>query len=265
MIKCAVLGSPISHSLSPLLHHCAYEFLGVEGNFEAIDVNSDQLPKFLELAKTSKWSGLALTMPLKEKVLELVDEVDPAAIRIQSANTIIYSGDRTFASSTDLAAFKRIFADLEFNSVAVIGAGGTARAALGALDGRVAVIDLLARNESRRKSVTNCLLQSELNLKNFNSSLEGYDLVISTTPPGVTDQMAKALNSVNGILFDVLYHPWPTSLASSWSQNGGEIIGGLRLLIEQALDQISLMTRIDFSYQDMRDYLNEMVLKSGRI
>ena len=105
--RAAVLGSPISHSLSPALHNAAYLALNIEGKYDAVEVKSGELSGFMnEVRKTdANWIGFSLTMPLKEEVLKVADKVDPLAKQINSANTLIPTLDGWFATSTDVAGF----------------------------------------------------------------------------------------------------------------------------------------------------------------
>lgn len=259
MIKAAVLGSPISHSLSPLIHNTAYSILGIDGNYSAIEVDSSNFKHFIENSFTEDWSGFSLTMPLKESALSYGFETDARSLRIGSTNTLIPNGDSYTATSTDLLAFDRILDGLDFASVAIIGAGGTARAALGALDGLVESVDVLVRNDSRSKQISDALLSTKFNLLPMNSSLAKYDLVVATTPKGATDALVAGLTEVHGSLIEVLYNPLPTKLLQRWRELGGSTHDGVDLLVEQALDQIRLMSGVHFDYAPMRSKLLETV------
>ena len=255
MIRAAVLGSPISHSLSPKLHNSAYAQLGIAGEYSRIEMTLEDFPIFVQNLDRRQWNGFSLTMPLKETVLSLVDSIDPIALRINSGNTILVTDSRMRVLSTDFIAFRRIFNEKSFTSIAIIGGGGTARAALGALDGLVPQIDVLIRSPIREPALRACVLDSRVNFLPMNASIEKYDLVVSTTPAGVTDKIAVGVIAPQGELFEVLYHPWPTALARRWGELGNPVIPGHQLLVEQALDQIHLMTGIEFDYAQMRSHL----------
>ena len=255
MIRAAVLGFPISHSLSPTLHKSAYDHLGISGEYSRIEMTAEDFTQFMRNLDRRQWNGFSLTMPLKETVLSLVDSIDPIALRINSGNTILISDSRMRVLSTDFTAFRRIFSQKSFTSVAIIGGGGTARAALGALDGLVPQIDVLIRSQLREPDLRACVLDSRVNFLPMDASIEKYELVVSTTPAGVTDQIAKRVIAPMGELFEVLYHPWPTALAGRWGEFGNPVITGHQLLVEQALDQIHLMTGIEFDYAKMRSHL----------
>jgi shikimate dehydrogenase len=238
--RAAVLGSPIAHSLSPALHNAAYLVLDIEGKYDAVEVKSGELAGFMDnVRKTdANWIGFSLTMPLKEEVLKVADKVDPLAKQINSANTLIPTLDGWFATSTDVAGFIWALAQHEvsnYQSVQIIGAGGTARAAAAAIDAPGVSIQVINRNPDRESDMRAAVSLSQLTFSNWDNVTLDADLVINTTPKGAAD----SLPSGTGVLFESLYNPWPTQLASKW---GGKVIDGMDLLIHQAIDQIHLMT-----------------------
>ena len=259
MIKAAVLGSPIQHSLSPMIHKKAYEILGIEGSYDRIDINADQFENFIASSFSHPWTGFSMTMPLKESVFAHDIDVDSRATKIRSANTLIRMGSSYRALSTDVMAFDRILAGIDFSHVLLIGGGGTARAALGALDGLVEKIVVVQRSDSRNDQLLSCVDSSELKFADFTQQLNGFDLVISTTPTGVSDIYADRVNSDARTLIEVLYKPSPTIFSAAWLKNGGQVIDGIDVLVEQALDQIHLMSDISFDYASMRSALLDEV------
>ena len=256
MIRAAVLGSPIAHSLSPALHRHAYELLDVPGTYTAIEVTPDQAPKFFSDVRNEDWTGFSLTMPLKESIFDLASVsdfvIDPVARQMKSANTLIKNGSTFQASSTDRSAFIRLFKDVAKNRVAIIGGGGTARAALSALDGTAETIDFLLRTPSRATLLSTIATKSKLNFFDMDHSLRGYDLVIATVPAGVSDSISRNLDFMIPTLCEVLYNPYPTPLLVKARALGSVTIDGIDLLVEQALDQIALFTKREFDFNWMR-------------
>jgi len=270
MIKAAVLGSPISHSLSPLLHHRAYEILGIPASYDAILCDEGDFPDFLKKIADQNWTGFSLTMPLKEVAISYLSEIDPASAKIDSINTLVQQPTGWFGISTDRLAFANLLKDYNFSNVAIIGGGGTARAALGALDGKCGEMDILLRNPDRAEKLSSCLTSSRINIfdmkhdlaKCLTSSrinifdmkhdLAKYDLVIATVPMGVSDMVTIDASSVSGLLLEALYRPWPTKLVERWEIAGGNVISGLDLLVEQALFQIELFSKVKFDFDAMR-------------
>lgn len=259
MIKCAVLGSPISHSLSPRLHRAAYEFLGVEGSYEALEMSESEFPHFFSQAREHSWTGFSLTMPLKERIGTEGIEIDPIAQRINSVNTLYVQNGKWLGASTDFLAFRHIFSQLDYSSVCVIGGGATARAALAALDGSVEEIKVVLRNAAKFAPLSTSVESSHLKLASMDLDLSQYNLVVSTVPAGASDQFAGQIPEIDGTLFDVLYSPWPTKLASTWHERGGRVINGFDLLVEQALDQVRLMTGKTFDRDSLRSWMNQAI------
>lgn len=246
MIRAAVLGSPISHSLSPALHLAAYEFLGVVGDYSAIEVKVDGLEKFLTSCDDS-WTGFSLTMPLKEKVLSLADEVDDLAIQIQSANTLVRIKNGWQASTTDVLGFLdalRAHDVLTFRDVLIIGSGATARAAASACDGEDRHIQILHRNPLRESAMRMAAPLSSIEFLPWETPLPKVDLMINTTPSGVADHLVSQITGrPTGVFFEALYNPWPTKLLAHWLSLEGKAIDGLELLVYQAIRQVVLMTQ----------------------
>jgi len=248
-IKGAVLGYPIEHSLSPLMHKTAFKFLGIEGDYSAIEVKSGLLQNFLE-ENGAEYDYLSLTMPLKEEALELKIpiQIDDLGKRIQSLNTLINRKGNWSATSTDGSGFRKALANAgfdHFNNVLILGAGGTARAVAGALDDIADSVDVMRRSVRRSPAIAACFTKIECNFLDWNDQIDlrGYDLVVNTTPSGAADLVAENLaTQVNGVLFDVLYKPWPTLLARRWGDAGGKTISGLELLLYQGIDQLNLVS-----------------------
>ena len=253
LIRGAVLGSPISHSLSPVLHNKAFELLVLPGGYEAIEVQSGGLADFLK-ERGSEFDYLSLTMPLKEEVLEIAQnsqiKIDSLSSRIQSVNTLVNSTDGWSATSTDGSGFIKALANAgsdHFKSVLILGAGGTARAVAGALDEIADEVTVMGRSVRRNAGIASCFtrLTPEFIPWNDQIDLRTFDLVVNTTPSGAADLVAENISpKVKGLLFDVLYKPWPTLMARRWKDAGGKVIGGLELLLYQGIDQINLIEPI---------------------
>jgi shikimate dehydrogenase len=223
-VKAGVLGSPIAHSLSPALHRAAYAALGLDWTYDAVEVSSDGLAGFVE-GLGPEWAGLSLTMPLKQVVLPLLDEVSDVARLTGAANTVVLRDGRREGHNTDVAGIVAALREAgtgDLSRAAVIGAGATAASALVALGIELRVGEL-----------------HPLELED-----RWPQVVISTLPAGAADALA-ALSDPSGnvpTLLDVVYAPWPTALASVYSAAGGVVVGGAAMLLHQAAAQVELMT-----------------------
>lgn len=260
MIRGAVLGSPISHSLSPALHRAAFESIGVAGSYEAIDVPSGTLSEFF-LSNQSEFDYFSLTMPLKEEAHLLQVTCDELSLRIGSINTLYKKEGRWLATSTDGSGFLAALAAQGFSSFSnalVLGAGGTARAVAGALDGNAKTLSVMGRTSTRRDALERCVEESEFTYLPWKNDpdINSYDLIINTTPAGAADLLAENLPvQVSGLLFDVIYKPWPTVLASAWEDRSGKVINGKELLLWQGLDQLALVLTEEFDRESLSSHL----------
>ncbi|MGP4003717.1 shikimate dehydrogenase [Streptomyces sp. 8N706] len=250
--RAAVLGSPIAHSLSPVLHRAAYEALGLPGwRYDRFEVEELGLAGFLAGLPEGDWAGLSLTMPLKRVVIPLLDEISETAASVEAVNTVIFDEDgRRTGDNTDIPGMLAALREHGLEKVgraAVLGAGATASSALAALS-RICTgpVTAYVRSEARAAEMRRWgeRLAVEVRTADWSEAPEGLHapLVIATTPAGTTDALAGAVPDRPGTLFDVLYEPWPTRLASAWSARGGEVVGGLDLLVHQAALQAERMT-----------------------
>ncbi|MFB8037553.1 shikimate dehydrogenase [Streptomyces sp. NPDC056004] len=249
--RAAVLGSPIAHSLSPVLHRAAYAELGLDGwSYDRFEIDEKALPGFVEgLDRT--WAGLSLTMPLKRAVIPLLDEISATASSVEAVNTVVFTEDgRRVGDNTDvpgmIAALRERGVE-KAESAAVLGAGATASSALAALS-QICTGPVTAYVRSRERGDEmrgwGERLGAEVRIADWAEAAQALraPLVVATTPAGATDGLMDDVPERPGTLFDVLYEPWPTGLASAWAARGGSVIGGLDLLVHQAVLQVEQMT-----------------------
>lgn len=250
-IRAAVLGSPIEHSLSPVLHRAAYQELGLgERSYDRFEIDEAALPGFMaELGP--EWAGLSLTMPLKRAIIPLLDEISDTAASVETVNTVVFTEDgRKVGDNTDIPGLLAALSEQgveKVESAAVLGAGATASSALAAL-ARICTgpVTAYVRSEARAAEMRAWgeRLGVDVRTADWSRAAEALaaPLVIATTPAGATDELAASVPAAPGTLFDVLYDPWPTPLAAAWTQRGGKLLGGLDLLVHQAVLQVELMT-----------------------
>lgn len=268
-MKGAILGSPVEHSLSPLLHREAFDFLGIPGEYVRSEVQLGSFSTYFESNK-SQFDYFSITMPLKEEALTLPVEIDPIAARIQSGNTLYQRSGLWRLTSTDGAGFISALKNeghTSFKRALVLGAGGTARAVVGALDGVADEIDVLGRTSTRRDVLEGAVEKSRFEYLRWNDSpgFADYDVVVNTTPAGAADLLAESITpGTCSLLFDVIYKPWPTVLASRWSDNGGAVINGLELLLYQGIAQLSLALNRELDELGLATHLRPILRKAIR-
>jgi shikimate dehydrogenase len=258
MIRAAVLGSPIRHSLSPVLHAAAYDVLGLDWTYDAHEVAEDGLGDFLARLGgpdlPGEWVGLSLTMPLKRAAIPLCTDLDEVALVTNAANTLTFGGGAVHGANTDVPGMVNALAAAGVRRVdraTVLGGGATAAAAVAAL-GQICrgPVEVYVRTPERAAELVPVADHYGLTLRvrAWGESPLGLTapLVIATTPKGAADSLARDALMVPaaqlGVLFDVLYDPWPTPLARAWAAARGTVLGGLDLLVHQAVLQVELMT-----------------------
>lgn len=245
-----MLGAPVGHSLSPVLHRAAYAGLGLDWSYEAIECDEQRLPHLLR-ALDDSWAGLSLTMPLKRAVLPLLDEVSELAHAVGGANTVVRDGARLRGDNTDVGGMLDAMGEQRVaavRSAVVLGAGATACSTLAALR-ELAVRDvaLVVRDPARTADVRAAAdrLGTTVRLHPFAElpELLPTELVVSTLPSGAADRIADSVAAQPPeMVFDVCYDPWPTPLAAAAASAGSAVAGGFDLLLHQAVRQVTLMT-----------------------
>ena len=248
----AVLGSPIAHSLSPVLQSAAYRLLGLDYEYGLAEVGSGGLQAFLANLDES-WIGLSLTMPLKREVIPLLDEASPLVEQLGVANTLVLSrrDDLPYLSghNTDVDGIVRAIEsrqDVRHDHAAILGGGATAVSALtAARDLGASRVSLHLRDPAKSGALVDLAdrLGVALDIISLDTLSEAgpLDFVISTLPGGVALPPVVP-SSPEAVLLDVAYDPWPSPLARDWEAAGGSAVSGLEMLLEQAIGQIRLFT-----------------------
>lgn len=245
-MRAAVLGSPVAHSLSPVLHRAAYGALGLDWRYDAIECDERGLPQFVA-SLDETWAGLSLTMPLKRAVLPLLDELSATARLTEAVNTVLLRSPRRYGDNTDVhgivAALREAGVD-RVRDVTVLGSGATAVSALAAareLGARDAHV--VARSEQRARAAVDGGERIGLftHFVAWPGSQDAWrsELVVSSVPKGVADDVVVPAGFA-GVLLDVVYDGWPTPLARAAA--GATVVDGLSMLVHQAGRQVELMT-----------------------
>lgn len=245
MPRAAVLGSPIAHSLSPALHRAAYNALGLTGwSYAAVECDEPALPGFLAGLDT-EWVGLSLTMPLKRAVLSHVDTASELAVAVGAANTVLISSAGRHADNTDVGGIADALSGADLSEPVVLGAGGTAAAAIGALrQCGVTGVTVVVREKARAAQLLAAAARLGLTVRlaRWPTVPPAATLVVSTVPRGAADGLVRHSWRAGTTVLDVLYQPWPTPLARAAAAAGARVVGGHELLLHQAARQVRLMT-----------------------
>lgn len=237
-----VIGDPIAHSKSPLVHRFWLEKLGVKADYRANHVKSEELAAYIEERRNDpEWRGCNVTIPHKVAIIDLVD--DPGNVResIGAMNTIVRQENGTLVgTNTDAAGFFAPLANSDWNGAhaILIGAGGAARAVLFALkQAGISKVTVLARNSLKSSGV---LMQSGLRGEVFplDAKLPDADLLINTSPLGMVGQPPLDLDLSplpdEALVYDIVYTPLETELLKVAKARNLETVDGLDMFIGQA-------------------------------
>ncbi|MDU0477798.1 shikimate dehydrogenase [Staphylococcus chromogenes] len=228
----AVLGSPISHSLSPVLHNAGYAALGLDFSYHAIECTEEQLPAVV--AEHEDYRGFSVTMPCKFAALDFADSATERARAIGSANTLVRTDSGWLADNTDCLGVIGALQQLggPFHHVALLGAGGTARAVIWAL-AELGVREVDVYNRSDRLAELADIADIALTWRPLVPGAITADLVVNTVPARHVPDI-----EVSGAVFDVIYDPWPTPLVAKAQRS----VGGHVMLAHQAFAQFEHFT-----------------------
>ncbi len=249
--RAGVLGSPIAHSLSPVLHRAGYAALGLtDWEYTRHEVREDDLAGFLAECDDT-WRGLSLTMPLKEAALDCALTVSEVARRARAANTLVRRADGAWdATNTDVEGIVcalRSQISPRARRGCVVGSGATARSAVLAMaDLGLRELVVAARNPHTAAELV--ALGAELGLASSAHRLGHWgmldaDVVVSTVPASGSISLAAGVPAdPTTVLLDVVYAHWPTPLAQAATGAGMVVISGLDMLVHQAAAQFTLFT-----------------------
>ncbi|WP_420114245.1 shikimate dehydrogenase [Pseudactinotalea sp.] len=258
----AVLGHPVAHSLSPVLHRAAYHALGLpDSQYGLHDVDEPELEAFLTTLGP-EWAGLSLTMPLKQVALRCVDVVEPLAEAVGAVNTVLLQpGGLKVGANTDVYGLVQALREATPRPASgghtlgvIVGGGATAASAVAAL-GELGVHRprVLVRSIGRAGTVLRAAASMgvEPELVTLGSDratglLREAEIVISTVPGGASATLAPLVAEMSldpaQVLVDVVYEGWPTPLPTQWLASGGSVAPGYLMLLHQACEQVRLFT-----------------------
>lgn len=260
--RAAVLGHPIGHSKSPLLHAAAYEHLGLDIDYTRIDLQEDDAEEFLSArAQEPGWLGWSVTMPLKAAMVPHMAETSSRVEALGVLNTVICRADGTLGGeNTDVDGIVEALREAGLapsssgRPLGILGAGATASAAVAAAaELGFSEVAVYARSPERAARLGTVVESFGLSMSlrpsaEFPAEASTLSSVISTLPPRAADPMADlflADGALTGIpLLDVAYDPWPSQLALGWERAGGTVVSGLVMLLHQAVRQVELFTDV---------------------
>ena len=247
----AVIGSPVRHSLSPAMHNAGFAATGVDWVYAAFEVEAGGARAALDAMRIFGLGGLSVTMPHKEDVAGLVDELDAAATALHSVNTVVPIGDgRLKGYSTDGAGFLASLAaqdvDVAGTRVCVLGGGGAARAIVDAL-ARAGAAAITVVNRSPERATAAAQLADGVGVVGEPAAIADCDLLVNATSIGMGSEELPCdpqLLHDGLVVADIVYHPRITALLAAARERGARTVEGLGMLVHQAVVQQHLWTGI---------------------
>jgi len=256
-LKAGVIGHPITHSKSPLIHQYWLNEHELSGNYELIDIAPNNLETDIRALIDQGYDGFNVTIPHKENIFKLCDELSPAAKEIGAVNTVQIKNKKLIGHNTDHFGFieniKMSTANYNFfnKNIFIIGAGGATRAIIyGLLKNNVGKIYITNRTKERAKKLQ--VMDPEkikiIDWENKNETLSKIDLLINTTSLGMNNHPELEINidtlSSNALVTDIVYTPLMTGLLKKAKNNKNQIVTGVGMLLHQARPAFELWTGI---------------------
>ena len=245
-----VIGHPIEHSMSPVMHNAALNDLSLDYIYLAYDISPSDLKKAILGFKKSNVKGINVTIPHKEAIISYLDELDPLSKQIGAVNTIKNEGGVLLGRNTDALGAKQALLDAGFKikgkKALILGAGGAARAISFALSEEIDEIFIVNRTEERAIKLTKELQEKakikatgkEMSEKTLRTLMGSVDILINTTPIGMYPKIdispiPKDLLNENLFIFDIIYNPLQTRLLKDAKEAGYKVLNGLNMFINQ--------------------------------
>jgi shikimate dehydrogenase len=253
-----VIGHPITHSLSPEMHNAGYKALGIDFVYVASDVVVEAIPDFIKGVRAMGIRGVSCTLPHKLEVMPYLDEIDPVAEKIGAVNTIVNEGGKLIGYNTDwlgvVAPLEKLVS-LKGKKVAVLGAGGAARAAVYGLVNRGADVTIYNRTAQKAEA-----LAREFGC--YAASLPGEeikttDIIFNATSLGLHPDedktpLSDTLITSRHLVFDAVYNPYETRLLREAKARGAQVIHGAEMFVYQGVAQFKLYTGHEAPVDEMR-------------
>ena len=274
----ALIGNPVSHSLSPIMHNAAIQYLGLDLIYMAIPCKDEDLEIVVKSLKKMNCKGLNITIPFKQKVFNMCSEISPVAKKVKAINTLKLTDDKDWiGTNTDIDGFIYPLKNLNLikKSSLILGSGGAARSVIqGLIKLKLSKITIISRNKSSlNELITNFKndieIEGLLSTNNeINNLIQETDLIINTTPVGMSntinnDEIPFGKNfwdSINSktIVYDLIYNPSPTPFLKFCDKKGCMTIDGTQMLIAQGAKSLSFWTNgLEVPFEVMHDALKE--------
>jgi shikimate dehydrogenase len=270
----AVIGHPIGHSLSPLMHNTAFQLLHLNCQYEALDIAPASLKQAVEHFREQRWGGFNITAPHKEAIIPLIDEVDPEARRVGAVNTVVCCNKTLVGYNTDVIGIERslhsVRANIEGQECVIMGSGGAARSVAHVLAHtiRPKAITFSVLFPEQAHTIIKSIVDSSVHFNVIHSTdtvletaIKDCILLVNATTVGMFPHVSDCplpnqhWLSNKHIVFDLVYRPLRTRLLSEAQAVDARIIDGLEMFLRQGSAAFQLWTEKDMPLDQVRKVL----------
>ncbi|PIR55557.1 shikimate dehydrogenase [Candidatus Peregrinibacteria bacterium CG10_big_fil_rev_8_21_14_0_10_36_19] len=257
MKKYGILAHPANHSLSPIMHNASFKALEIDASYEIFDVAEDNLDAFLEDARKNL-AGFSVSLPYKEILMNKVDVLDEACLKIGALNTVVNRNGKLFGYNTDYIGALKALGDVSDKKIALLGAGGSAKAIFYGLSKAGANVFVFNRDKSKATLLAG---GNGFGLEKISGP---FDVLIQSTsiwtinPSAVLEDLIseEVLEQVDTVM-DIIYKPLITPLLKKASEMGKKIVTGEKMLLYQAMEQFKIWTGMEAPYEVMKQALEK--------
>lgn len=259
-MKYAVIGSPIDHSLSPVMHNANFKALGLDHDYEALNIDPSNFDSIKEIIKNQNLSGFNVTIPHKENIIPYLDEIDEQSKTVGAVNTVKIHDNKWIGYNTDgigyVEGLKTVYPDLSNAYILIIGAGGASKG----------ITNELMKHVNPKITVANRTLSrfdnwqmniNKIGLNDAEKALSEFDIIINTTPVGMNNNSDLVINLDNlaphTLVSDIVYIPFKTPILKTAEAKGNPIQNGLDMFVNQGAESFKIWTDLTPNYDVMKD------------
>lgn len=248
-MKFAVIGHPISHSLSPVMHNANFSKLGLDYTYEALDIPIEDFHLIKEIITEKGLNGFNITIPHKERILPYLDEIDEQSKTVGAVNTVLIKDGKWIGYNTDgigyVTGLRQVYDDLESAYILILGAGGASKGIANELVKFVNPKLTVANRTMSRFNDWNLDINA-ISLEDAESYLDAFDIIINTTPAGMAENKESVLNlknlNTNALVSDIVYIPYKTPILEAAENKGNPIYNGLDMFVYQGAESFKIWT-----------------------
>lgn len=265
-MKYAVIGHPISHSLSPVMHNANFSELGLNNTYESLNIPTEEFNSIKEIITEKELNGFNVTIPYKERIIPYLDDIDEQSKTVGAVNTVLIKDGKWIGYNTDgigyVTGLKQIYDDLKHAYILILGAGGASKGIANELTKFVEPKLTIANRTMSRFNDWNLDINA-ISLDNAEKYLDEFDIVINTTPAGMdknTDSVINLRNlSPHTLVSDIVYIPYKTPILIEAESKGNPIYNGLDMFVYQGAESFKIWTGEQPNIQIMKNtVLNQL-------